>query len=74
MDPDPDPGGPKTCGSGRSGSGSATLARSAVINLHGTEKKDAENMKVGNKQAEEQHVRKYACNAKAYMLKPPDVG
>jgi hypothetical protein len=31
-------------------------------------------MKVGNKQAEEQHVKKYACNTKAYMLKPPDVG
>jgi hypothetical protein len=26
MDPDPDPGGPKTCGSCRSGSGSPTLA------------------------------------------------
>jgi hypothetical protein len=25
MDPDPDPGGPKTCGSGESGFGSATL-------------------------------------------------
>jgi hypothetical protein len=25
MDPDPDPGGPKTCGSGGSGSGSPTL-------------------------------------------------
>jgi hypothetical protein len=33
------------------------------------QKKHAENMKVGNK-----HEKKYACNAKAYMLKPPDVG
>jgi hypothetical protein len=30
MDPDPDPGGPKTCGSGF-GSGSATLEKSLVI-------------------------------------------
>ncbi len=33
MDPDPDPGGPKTCGSGRSGFGSrsATLGGGIII-------------------------------------------
>ncbi len=33
MDPDPDPGGPKTCGSGRSGfgSGSATLLEKVTV-------------------------------------------
>ncbi len=31
MDQDPDPGGPKTCGSGGSGSGSATLPCSKNI-------------------------------------------
>jgi hypothetical protein len=31
MGPDPDPGGPKTCGSGGSGSGSATLSKSGYF-------------------------------------------
>ncbi len=38
MDPDPDPRGPKTCGSGGSGfgSGSATLATQATVNTKAT--------------------------------------
>jgi hypothetical protein len=31
MDPDPDPGGPKTCGSGRSGFGYATLLITKLV-------------------------------------------
>jgi hypothetical protein len=31
MDPDQDPGGPKTCGSGRSGSGYATLLITKLV-------------------------------------------
>ncbi len=33
MDPDSDPGGPKTCGSGGSGSGSATLGERKVTEI-----------------------------------------
>jgi hypothetical protein len=36
MDPDPDPGGPKTCGSGGSGFGSATLLKFRNFTLAAT--------------------------------------